>query len=521
MRSHAALLLLGALACAGDGDSGDPLVVEDRSPSPECLPVAGDFPSGLVLSKADPERAALVQFQPPAVAMLELSGERPRILTLEAIPADSDSDGVEDSLRSAQAGFSRLSPVMGGIAFGEPDLLLLSASNYEEILFIDAESGVRVGLRVENAAPGSAADPADYPLLPAAGEVHVRTAVSTKACVFPEVDLDSGGEVIGAEPRCDPARPGFFSNLTAGASVAAEHLFVATSNLRNSGEPRYYPGSVLVFDWRREAAGLHVQPDHQVPVILTGGFNPTGVVTHLTASGREVVLVTSSGAIGAGTGSRNIFGEAAVAIIDPLRLRVVARIPLGAAGPGFDRMAIDASGRVGILGASSQRRLYALDLAALEDERLYEGNGAPVILDGLSVGFPDARIFHADAPLVLPDRSDGPPDSQCEGFTHAALNAAGRLILATDLCDGTLTRIRLDLAGAPPVPLPRERFSVLRSDPVTAPLTSASLGLLQAPGILRVRAGEPGVDFRGPDVFVLVGLPDAYVCALRVESRLD
>ena len=33
--------------------------------------------------------------------------------------------------------------------------------------------------------------------------------------------------------------------------------------------------------------------------------------------------------------------------------------------------------------------------------------------------------------------------------------------------------------------------------------------------------GEPGVDFRGPDALMLVGLPGASICALRVESRLD
>ncbi|MGE4653353.1 MAG: hypothetical protein AAEJ53_20895, partial [Myxococcota bacterium] len=478
------------------------------------------FPSGLALSNAAPDRAALVQFQPPAIAILDLREERPRVLALEGIPPDSDADGVDDAQRSAQAGFFPLTPLLGEISAAQPGLLLLSASNYEEVLFIDEQSGKLVGLRVANAAAGAAADPSHYPLLPPAGEVHVRSAVSTRACVFPPVAVDSGGESVEPEAACDPARPGFFSNLTAGKSIAAGHLFVATSNLRNSGESRFYPGSVLVYDWQSDASGIRVEPDRETPVIATSGFNPTGVVTHRTDSGREVVLVTVSGAIGANTGARNVYSDAAVDVIDPLRLRVAARIPLGRAGPSFDRMAIDRSGRVGILGASSQRQLYAVDLAALEDPLLFEGEGAPVILDGLSTGFPDARIFHADAPLVLPDRSDGPPDLQCEGFTHAALNAAGSLILATDQCDGSLTRIRLDLSGSPPVPLPSARFEVLRMDTITAPLTPAGLGLVRAPGALRVRRGDPGLDFEGPDAFFLAGLPDAQVCALRVESPL-
>ncbi|MFP8876382.1 MAG: hypothetical protein VCB99_05620 [Myxococcota bacterium] len=513
-------LLLGVSGCSGSGDSGGPLIVKDALTSPNCTPVAGAFPSGLALSDSAPDRAALVQYNPPAVVILNLRDERPQTLAPQGIPSDSDSDGVDDAQRSVQAGFFPFTPLLGEIATAGGKLLLLSASNYEEILFVDEETGALVGLRVANAASGSAADPSHYPLLPPAGEVHVRSAVSTRACVFPQGAVDSGGEAVEPEAGCDPARPGFFSNLTAGKSIAAGHLFVATSNLRNSGDSRFYPGSVLVYDWLSDASGIRVQPDRENPVIATSGFNPTGVVTHHTHSGREVVLVTVTGAIGASTGARNVYSDAAVDVIDPLRLRVAARIPLGRAGPSFDRMAIDRGGRVGILGASSQRQLYAVDLAALEDPHLFEGDGDPVILDGLSAGFPDARIFHADAPLVLPDRSDGPPDLQCEGFTHAALNAAGSLILATDQCDGSLTRIRLDLSGSPPIPVPRARFEVLRMDEITAPLTPAGLGLIRAPGALRVRSGEPGLDFEGPDAFFLVGLPEAQVCALRVESPL-
>ena len=34
-----------------------------------------------------------------------------------------------------------------------------------------------------------------------------------------------------------------------------------------------------------------------------------------------------------------------------------------------------------------------------------------------------------------------------------------------------------------------------------------------------VRPGAPGVDYRTPDVLVTAGLPDAQLCALRVESQ--
>ncbi|MGE4652746.1 MAG: hypothetical protein AAEJ53_17815, partial [Myxococcota bacterium] len=219
-------LLLGVSGCSGSGDSGGPLIVKDALTSPNCTPVAGAFPSGLALSDSAPDRAALVQYNPPAVVILNLREERPQTLAPQGIPSDSDSDGVDDAQRSVQAGFFPFTPLLGEIATAGGKLLLLSASNYEEILFVDEETGALVGLRVANAASGSAADPSHYPLLPPAGEVHVRSAVSTRACVFPQGAVDSGGEAVEPEAGCDPARPGFFSNLTAGKSIAAGHLFV-------------------------------------------------------------------------------------------------------------------------------------------------------------------------------------------------------------------------------------------------------------------------------------------------------
>jgi hypothetical protein len=237
----------------------------------------------------------------------------------------------------------------------------------------------------------------------------------------------------------------------------------------------------------------------------------------VTPGGRELVLVTATGAIGSETGISNIRTEAAILAIDPAVPRVAAVIPLGLAGPSFDAPAVDPGGRIAWVGASSQRQVYAVDLRALDDANLYTGSGEARTLDGLSPGWPDARVFDAEHPLVLPDRADGPPATLCEGFTEAALNAAGTELFATDFCDGTFTRVRLDLTGAPPVPYPRARFQIAAQDQPFAP--SNAVGLLRAPGVLRVRPGAPGVDYRTPDVLVIAGQPDAQLCALRVESR--
>lgn len=518
-RRHLGLAALLALACEGSGDGGGGLVVKDEVLDPRCTPVAGSLPSGLSLLPGAGDRAALVQFQPPALVTFELGGERPRVLGSAGIPADSDGDGSEDSDRSRQLGFFPLAPLMGSVEVVAPDLALISASNYEEVLFADPSLPALRTAQVGNPLDAPGFRPEDYPFLPQDGLPEARTAISTRTCIYPVDRTDSGGGQIPAEVRCDPSEPSsFFTNLTAGKTVAAGRLFVATSNLRSSGLAIFYPGTVLVYDFEERGGALWVQPHEETPVLFTSAFNPTGVARHVNAAGRELVLVTNTGAIGAGTGSSNLRTTASVDVIDAASLRLVASIPLGVAGPSFDRIAIDPSGRIGLAGASSRRELYAIDLAALDDDRLFEGAGDPVLLDGLTSGFPDARIFDADHPLVLPDRLDGAPPAQCEGLTHAAVDAAGREIFATDYCDGTLAHVRVDLSGSPPVPVPRERFQVSRLDPLFAPLSDDSLGLLRGPSLLRVRPGVPGADYTGPDVFVLVGLPDAQLCGVRVAS---
>ncbi|MGH7337316.1 MAG: hypothetical protein ACREI7_07055, partial [Myxococcota bacterium] len=253
------------------------------------------------------------------------------------------------------------------------------------------------------------------------------------------------------------------------------------------------------------------------PVLFTTHFNPTGVVRHVTSDGRELVLVTVTGALGPGPTGHRAVTEAAVDVIDPSVPRIAATIPLGFAGAGFEAAAIDPSGQIALLGSAVDRELYAIDLRALEDPLLYANDGdPPVILDG-TAGFPDARIFRADAPLALPDRVDRPSTPDCAGFTFVTTNFSGTEAYATDFCDGTFTRVRLDLAGSPPVPFPRDRFQIAAQERPFAP--SPAVGLLRAPGIVRVRPGRPGVDYATPDVLVIAGQPDAQLCALRVESR--
>jgi hypothetical protein len=515
-------LAVGALAipiaagCEGQGDSGDGLEIDNAPIAPNCTPAAGQFPSGLAVLSQSSRLAALVQFDPPGVAVYQLDAERPALLGSRNFGTDSDADGVADKAASAflfPAPINGVRPEPGEIQALGDHLSLTSTSNYEQLLTYDPSNVAPVGVIVQVPA---AVPVGRYPLLPAPGTGAVRTGISTFACIAPDPALDSTGLAIPPDPRCDAGTPSFLTSFTAGKAVAAGRLFVATSNFVTGS--RYRPGTVLVYDWSEVAGQIAVSPSVDIPVLFTTGFNPTGLVRHVTAGGRELVLVTVTGALGpAPTGHRAVT-EAAVDVIDPSVPRIAATIPLGLAGAGFEAAALDPSAQIALLGSAVRRELYAVDLRALDDPRLYANDGdRPVILDGLTAGFPDARIFDADAPLVLPDRIDRPSTPDCKGFTYVTTNDSGSEAYATDFCDGTFTRIRLDLGGAPPIPFSAQRFQLAGQTAPFAPNTA--IGELHFPSIVMTRPGRPGVDFTSPDVLVLVGQPDAQLCTLRVESH--
>jgi hypothetical protein len=501
-----------SMGCEGSGTNGDGLVIENAPISARCTPVAGFFPSGLDVLSLGSNKAVVVQTSPPGIVVYDIEGKRPRPLVFANIGTDSDLDGLDDDAAIAPIIGFPLEPVMGEIQVLRDDLALVSTSNYEQVLLYNPTDATKVSVFID--VPASIPDDL-YPLLPTPGTGELRTGVSTLTCIFPPTPVDSAGNPIGSNAFCDALLPSYLTTLTAGKAVAGGRLFVATSNLNFSGGS-FLPGTILVYDWIDLGGTITVRPNTTTPVLFTTGFNPTGVVRIETPGARELVLVTITGAIGAGSGASNILSEASIDVIDPTVPRIAARIPLGRAGPSFGGASVEEGGRIAWVGSSSERKIFAVDLRALDNPALYATTGPPVILDGMSVGFDDARIFAEANPFDLPDRVDGPPDRDCMGFTHVAVNASGSEIFASDFCDGTFTRIRADLTGSPPIPYPSNRFEVAGQSTPFAP--NDALGLLRSPSFLSVRPGVPGLDYSGPDVLIVAGQPEAQICALRVES---
>jgi len=491
---------------------------------PACAPLPGAFPAGLAFIPGLPGRLLVANFAPGAALPFDGRTRPPVVASpgaVPGIPADSDGDGRDEGC-APPACATPLVPLLDGVLGVRANLALVTASGYEEVLFVDPGSGGLVPLEVSTPA---ALDPGDFPFLPPPGSSAPRTALSTQACVpFSPGAVDSAGMPVLSSPRCVAGR--INTRFTSGVALAAGHLFVSTSNVdKDPGgiATTYLPGSILVYDLDLNASPPRVHPHSPFFAIETLGFNPTHVTRVVTPGGRELVLVSVSGALGIVPddpstpeleGGGVARSEAAIEVIDPQSLQLVATVPLGLAGLSFDRLAVDPGGRVAFAGSAIGRHLLGIDLSALD--ALPPAPAPPLVLDGSdpAAGHADARIFDADRPLVLPRRPDGPSAGSCPGFTvGVAFDAAGSTLFATDFCDGTISVVAADLSAGP-TPLPRSRFQVLRATPVAAPLGAAGLGGSRAPGSLAVRPGLPQVDFDGPDLFFLLGDPEGQLCSV-------
>jgi hypothetical protein len=516
-----ALALLGGNCGGGDGGGGGGSTkVKVESPDDRCAALGSPFPPGFDLVPGT-ARAWAADLSPPALVPFDVDGSPPEIGAhpgVFGLPFDSDGDGREEGSPTLP-----LAPILDDVHVVSPDLALVTASSYEEVLFFDPGAGDLV--EVEVSVPAGFA-PGDYPLLPAPGApAEPRTAISTFACVRPPPGaLDSLGDPISQSvPQagwCDGVEPSYLASFTSGAALAADHLFVSASNLGSgagTANPQYLPGAVLVYDLDRGASPPTVRPSPLAPVILTTGFNPTHV-TAATVGDREYALVTVSGALGIepddpDTPEIEAYGvartDAAIDVIDAESLELVATIPLGPAGLAASGLRVDPGGRLGVVGSAIGRNLFVVDLMPLVD--LPDPMGDPFVLDGSDGD--DAVVFDAADPLAIPARPNGAPAASCPGFTAGVDFAASR-IFATEWCDGTLALVDVDFAGMPPAPFPTDRIGVAEVLEIAAPLRANTAGEARTPGAVAAYGG-PGAD--GPDVIFLIGQPEGALCGIDID----
>lgn len=521
-------LLLGSV-CEGNGDRSQKAVKQTGGDA-GCSNIIGRFPSGFAMLPETDGHAVVVRYNPMALLTFDLNPSEPQLLGPQhapPFPSDSDGDGIDDADRYVELGICRKAvcrPDPGEVTAFSSNLVGVSSSTYDQVMFYETMTGELSPVLVETPDSGPDFDPFDYPVLPPAGSRELRTALSTKTCVYPGDVVDSLGDAIPASPLCEPDVPSYLTTMTNAKASAAGRLFVATANLVSG--IRYYPGTILVFDFDLDpdlgpepVDGSNpplLRPSVEQRMIFTSRFNPTGVTSWVSATGRELILVTLTGAI---SSAGSVLSEGAIDVIDAETLRLAATIPLEFAGPAFGPLAIDPAGRIALVGSASKRNLYAIDLRALSDPDLYDDpNAAPVLLDGSTPGFPDARIFSGDAPFPLPHRRDGPDESSCPTITNVALNAIGDLAVVSDWCDGTMIVVEVDWSGALEQPISQDRFRVQQVRNILAPKDPFLHGLATSPSMIQVRPGAPGLDYTGPDVFYIANEEEAQICAVRVDS---
>lgn len=527
VRAVAAAAALAAVlpACHGDGSGGR--VAVSLRPDPGCATLGiNPFPPGASLLP-DGGSAVALSFDPPAVLPFDVTGDAPRLLPgvpVLGIPDDSDGDGVAEGGAAVPSApqlddVFALDPALAAARLG-----LVTASGYEEVIVFDPALGELVDVEIE---VDAGFDPADYRRLPAPGTAALRSAVSTDACVRPQEPIASDGsdyaQGVPAAFFCDPGVIGSFrAGFTSGAAVAAGRLFVSMSNLGVSDPPIFLPGAVLVYDADWLADPPRVSPSVERAVIETrfpaaGGddvvlFNPTHL-DRVEAAGRELVLVTLSGAIGIQQDDPDTpaielgalaLSPAGLQVIDPETLEIVGGTgPVAAGAFGFGGVAVHPSGRVGVVGSVAGKRVHVVDLQPLAD---LTTPGA-VLPSALPV-----------STLDVPALPGGPSPAICPGSTSGiAFDRAGDRLYVSERCDGSLTTfaVALPAGGAG---IDASHFTPDSSLQLLASLAPQNFGAQRDPGALRVRPGVPGVDYPGPDLLFLSGQPSAQLCSLRVQS---
>jgi len=263
---------------------------------------------------------------------------------------------------------------------------------------------------------------------------------------WPAGTPNSQGVDVGGQ-----ARPLTF---TSGAVLTGSRLLVSHSNFDAAFD--LDPGTVTAFD-RDPATGALTSPQ----VLQTSAFNPTALTRVPTPQG-DLVLVTCTGPFGSGPG--------AVDVVDPVTLRRVGRIDLGARNP-TGRVVVSPDGARGYLASQSAAEVYVLDLAGLE-----------AVVGGTSSRDLSARFRGGYA---LPSRA------ATNFVSSLAVSHTGRYLYAVSFNESALYVVDLTDAGHG---LAADVRGFSRSG---VPANFEGLANLVA-----VRPGEPGRDFTGPSLLV-------------------
>jgi hypothetical protein len=282
--------------------------------------------------------------------------------------------------------------------------------------------------------------------------------------------------------------------FTSGAALMQGKVYISNSNFtRTGGSPVCAPGTVKIVELdENENPPAFVEPAPP-DVIVTTAFNPTEV----TPLDERILLITNTGVLAIREESGVPLSEGSVDVVDTEHDCIVATYPLGLGAPSFAKIAIaEQPGgiRRGYLGSAAFNHVYELDLTGLDAylDACPVPGGVPR-LDGKVLAGPENPIRATRDPVDTPNL-----------VAQTVVNQDATRGYATGVNSGTLAILELETAtdaeGAP-VPSRKSPLSVIQ---VTDPLPTQNES---EPGPVAVRPGVPGIDYQGPDVFVVTGTP--------------
>ena len=323
------------------------------------------------------------------------------------------------------------------------------------------------------------------PTPPASGAFSLKESVTNSPLTLdPPMPDSAGNPVSRLQPR-----------YTAGVAESNGKLYVCTSNFTaTGGSPVCPPGTVLIYRWDPDAAPPTIIPSAP-PFLATTGYNPTEV----TSIGERFVLVTNTGVIAIRNAQAVPLTEGGVDVIDTELDCIVASYPLGLGAPSYKPIAVTPDGSRALLGSVAYNSVFELDLTVLDD--IPPSCPDPVPRLGYAV------LAGTENPIVV-----GPSQGRVNDFiVQVAVNWNGTRAYATGYNSGTVSILEVETREG--VASPKAAVQVLSLTPPLDPLapTLEEVG----PGPLAVRPGRPGIDYSGPDLFVLTGMPAGKMLSIQ------
>ena len=292
---------------------------------------------------------------------------------------------------------------------------------------------------------------------PSTGEKLATVSVTAPIQLTQSLAYSQPGDCDGNGTPESSVGPGPFTpSFPSSLAIHSGHLFVTMANtcFDSSFESFYIQGILLIFDVQSGPPFLKVA---STPFLVLPGFNASGI-TPLS----HRILVTSTGDTSLQGGVNIPQSDSFLTQIDPGTLQITNLLNLGKVAANFQPLAVNGPETRGYIGSAAFSEVYEINL---NNFQVLRGDNDPIVIYGGEDFISDQEMAFGDEVLLV------------SSFNHSAVRAVD-----------------------------------LTANPLAAIATELSFAFPENPGVtgagpMALRPGQPGVDFGGPDLWVLTGSP--------------